>query len=292
MAPSHVTEIESLGHQRDRSARADRDTSGRNAVAADRLRQVANVAAAVGQIAAAWYVVRAGTDQFTEPFAGGDPPVIPAEYAFSIWGLIYAGAVAYATWQALPRNAARPLLRRVGWLTAIAFAATGAWVLVAQQAERVWYTVALLLLITGALGAALWRIARERARIGRAFSRADRLLLVAPLSVFAGWGSVATFANVASALRISGVTTPGSAEDLLGLGMIVTASLGAAGATRALRGNGWYAGTVVWALVGIAVGSVTGARRPVNLIVTGFALGGAVLVATSAFARRRVRSTD
>jgi hypothetical protein len=292
MGRSPVTEVESLGDRRDVSARADRGSSGRNAVAVDWLRQLANVVAAVGQIAAAWYVVRARTDQFTQPFAGGDPPVIPAEYAFSIWGLIYAGAVAYATWQALPRNAARPLLRRIGWFTAIAFAATGAWVLVAQQPERVWYTVALLLLLTGALGAALWQIVRERARIVEPFSRADRLLLVAPLSVFAGWGSVACFANIASALRVTGVTAPGRAETLLGLGMIVTASLGAALATRVLRGNRWYAGTVVWALVGIAVGSVTGARRPVNFTVAVVALAGAVLVATAGLARRRARMTD
>jgi hypothetical protein len=173
-----------------------------------------------------------------------------------------------------------------------ATAATGAWVLVAQQPERVWYTVALLLLLTGALGAALWQIVRERARIRQPFSRADRLLLVAPLSVFAGWGSVACFANIASALRVTGVTAPGRAETLLGLGMIVTASLGAALATRVLRGNRWYAGTVVWALVGIAVGSVTGARRPVNFTVAVVALAGAVLVATAGLARRRARLTD
>lgn len=64
-----MTDFEPLGRRRDVSARADRVTSGCNA--RDWLRQLANLGAAVGQIAAAWYVVRARSDQFTQPFAGG-----------------------------------------------------------------------------------------------------------------------------------------------------------------------------------------------------------------------------
>ena len=43
---------------------------------------------------------------------------VPSGYAFGIWSVMYALALAYAAHQALPRHAADPLYRRIGWRTA------------------------------------------------------------------------------------------------------------------------------------------------------------------------------
>ena len=271
--------------------------SPRRGPARDGLRQALNLAGAAGQILATVYVVARGTvDYFDEPTAGVDPPIIPAGYAFSIWGPIYAGSLAYAIYQALPAQRARPLLRRLGFPTALAFGATTAWLLVAQRPERVWGTVALILVITGGLAAAFRELVRHRRAGGAPFARGERYLVVAPLSVFLGWCSVATFANAFSALRATGLTAPGGAEPALAALAIAAAAGGAAWATVASRGNAWYALTVVWALTAIVAANagrppVRPPERPRNPMVAAVAgaAAGAVLGAL-AYGRRKRRA--
>ena len=41
-------------------------------------------------------------------------PLVPIGWTFSIWGLIYLGASAYAVWQFLPRNRDHALNHHVG----------------------------------------------------------------------------------------------------------------------------------------------------------------------------------
>ena len=53
--------------------------------------------------------------------------VIPADYAFAIWGPIFLLCLAYAAYQALPANRQNPLLRGVGWFFAGAFFLNGLW---------------------------------------------------------------------------------------------------------------------------------------------------------------------
>src|ERR1035437_9347747 len=62
--------------------------------------------------------------------ASSQTPVIPAGYAFSIWGLIFALFVAYAIYQALPKNRENELLRQVGFYTLGAFLFCTVWELV------------------------------------------------------------------------------------------------------------------------------------------------------------------
>jgi hypothetical protein len=53
--------------------------------------------------------------------------VVSADYAFSIWALIFLLCLAYAAYGALPANRESPLLRRVGWFSAGAFLFNGLW---------------------------------------------------------------------------------------------------------------------------------------------------------------------
>ena len=63
-----------------------------------------------------------------------DPTLLlPAGYAFAIWAPIYAGGLAYATYQAQPSRRRDPLLRRTGWPTGAAFLLAGLWVRVDQH---------------------------------------------------------------------------------------------------------------------------------------------------------------
>jgi benzodiazapine receptor len=53
---------------------------------------------------------------------------VPAGYAFSIWGLIYIGLVAFAILQALPSQRQNPRLRAVGWWVVLSGVANYAWI--------------------------------------------------------------------------------------------------------------------------------------------------------------------
>jgi hypothetical protein len=86
-----------------------------------------------------------------------------------------------------------------------------------------------------------------------AISWTMRLCVVAPLSIYSGWLSVAIFANTASVAKAFAWRPALLGE---GAGSILLMVAAAALATIVLwksNGNLWYGGTILWALVGIAV---------------------------------------
>ena len=249
----------------------------------DYLRQFANIAGVVAQIAISVYVVRAGTDAFSNAAPGGDPPIIPARYAFAIWAPIYAGCLAYAIYQAFPSDANRALLRRAGWWTACAFAATTAWLIAAQRVERIWLTVALLGTIVASLTMAARVLSAEKPP-----SPIDEYLIALPIDLFFGWTSVAVFANTAAALRFSGVTSPGH-ETIATLVMLALVTAGASAVIVGLARGAGYVGAVLWALVSIVVANQSGETRPPNLVVSLAAAVGAVVVLACAWRARNAR---
>jgi hypothetical protein len=85
---------------------------------------------------------------------------VPAGYAFTIWSLIFALSLSYAVCQALPSERESPRLRRVGWLTASAMAATSAWMIVFKRslfALSVAVMLWLLASLVGVVARAQWR---------------------------------------------------------------------------------------------------------------------------------------
>jgi hypothetical protein len=257
------------------------DASPVPTLAADVVRQALNVLGAAGQIAATAYLVGSGASDYLSGPAGAEVPIVPAGYAFAIWGPIYAGSLAYAVWQALPRNRARSVFRRAGWGTALAFAATAGWLVVAARPERVWGTVALFVVVAVGLAVAMRAVERDPSEL----SRAERWLVRAPIAVFSGWTSVAVFANTATALRYSGITRPGGETGLTLL--MLAASTALAARVAASTRNAWYAGTVAWAAVAIAVANVVATDRPRNVLVAVASVLGALVVGAAVRGRRR-----
>ena len=104
----------------------------------------------------------------------------------------------------------------------------------------------------------------------------------------AGWVCAAVFANTAAALKVAGW------HDLLlpeaGWAIVMLLAAGTAGAwvTVASRGNAFYALTVVWALLAIAVANVAGRSPAVGVAAGGMAL---LVLAALAFSRRPTLET-
>lgn len=186
---------------------------------------------------------------------GGKPLIEPAGYAFVIWTLIYAGSVAYALFQALPARRESELFRTIGPFTASAFLATSAWLVMARFGW-IWLTVVCIVWMLASLAPAFVHLVRA----GASLTSAERWLVSFPLSVFAGWVSVATFANTAAALKTSGWADVGLSEQSWTILLVIAAGLMASCVTAFSRGNAGYALTVVWALV--AIGVANGMRGP------------------------------
>jgi hypothetical protein len=251
----------------------------------DKLRQSLNVCFAVAQP-----VVAALTQlEITGPSIGKISDryptyVVPAGYAFMIWNLIFALSLGYAVWQALPAERENPLLRRVGWLTASAMAATSAWMLVFQRSLFALSVAIMLWLLASLVG-----VVARAYRSAEIFSRAETWLVYVTFSIFLGWITVATVANVAQTLTALGWDGWGIDPQTWGVVAVLLAGVIASAVTATMRGNAPYALTVIWALVAVAVNQFSRATPATSAAVGAVAVGMALLVGTTLLVSRRSR---
>lgn len=175
---------------------------------------------------------------------------VPAGVTFSIWGLIYLllmGFVGFQVVCAVRGSGERAALDRVGPWFVVSSVANSLWI-VAWHYEHPGLALVLMLALLGSLLAIYLRLG-----VGRTTADRDRRLLVElPISVYLGWITVATIANVTALLVDLGYgdLSPGPVfwtvavvlvAVVLGILMIVT------------RRDRAFASVVVWALAGILV---------------------------------------
>lgn len=118
----------------------------------------------------------------------------PAGYAFSIWGVVFAGLVAYTIWQLLPGQRHSPLAQATTAPLAGAVLATTAWTLVFSY---------------GFISASLTVMVLLLLLLAQTYGRARKLVLAgrAPgwpvwfLSFYLGWIMLATVLNAIFGLR-------------------------------------------------------------------------------------------
>lgn len=243
------------------------------------LRQLANLLLAIAQPAVG-AVVFASSIPFEGTFGSGAsrPLLEPAGYAFAIWSVIYAGTISYAVLQALPARRADALFVRIGGWTAASFLLVCLWLLAARM-EMLWLTVAIIVAMLGTLAVPLRAIARERA----AFDWKRRLMVQIPFGLFAGWLSVAAFANFAAAAKAGGWM--GNAEPVWTWVLLAMAGALASVVAWRLRGDPGYVAAVLWALGAIAVADVQrGALSPIALLA---AVAAAAVAGAAVFGARR-----
>jgi len=207
---------------------------------------------AVNGLANALPIAGRSTGEISDSF----PVVItPAGYVFAIWGVIYLGLAAYATWQALPAQAHNRRARAIAVPVAIGNLANLVWILLWHYLWIGTSLVAMLVLLATLL--LVYLRLRPRPGTGLAVgevTRAERILARGTFSVYLGWITVATVANVTIALWDAGWR-----ERLLGLppqawGVVTLLVATALGARMLLRYRDLaYAAVLLWAFVGIVV---------------------------------------
>jgi hypothetical protein len=172
---------------------------------------------------------------------------VPAGYVFSIWGVIYIGLLAYTIYQALPGQRQNKLLQRTGLLVAFSSLANGAWLFAWHYGYYVLSLLVMLVLLSTLITIYL------RLGIGRtAFSTIEKWTVSIPFSVYLGWITVATMANVTVVLSYLGWSGWGISPLtwtllLLGAGVVVAAL------NAFTRSDIAYSLVLVWAFIGISM---------------------------------------
>ncbi|MGR3540709.1 MAG: hypothetical protein ACU0BS_04685 [Hasllibacter sp.] len=205
-----------------------------------------------------------GFDPELYPVPQDEPPVQPAGYAFSIWGLIYLWLTAHAAF-GLWKRREDPAWDATRLPLILSLAVGVPWLAVAGVSP-IWATVMIWAMLAGAVAAHL-----------RAGPR-DRLLLAPPLAIYAGWLTAASCVSIGLLLAGYGVTSA-TAAAWIGLALALTI----AGAVQTAKPFAWeYGATVVWALVAVVVANAGG---PLSVAV--LAGLGAVAVGLLALSSRR-----
>ena len=217
---------------------------------------------------------------FTAPFSGFrsdqlpipqiDPPVQPAAYAFSIWGLIYGWLLVSAVYGVLQRRTDGTWDRARAPLV-VSLAAGTPWLAVANR-SAIWATVLIFVMAVGAIVA----LART--------PDSDTRWLRAPVAIYAGWLTAAAFVSLGSTAAGYGVLSDGLGWAFIGILLALVVALVV---QRSVPRAPAYGGTVIWALVGIMV-----ANQADPLSVTLVAGAGIVVLAALLMSQRRANRAD
>ncbi|UCH58712.1 MAG: tryptophan-rich sensory protein [Anaerolineales bacterium] len=172
---------------------------------------------------------------------------VPAGYVFIIWGVIYLALVAFAFYQARPAQKENPRLRRMGYFFVWSCLANLIWLFLWHY-ELFGLTVVAMLALLLSLVMVYLRLEVGRRQV----SMAETLLLNVPFSIYLGWVSVATIANVTSLLDYLKWGGWGLAAEVWFIIMMVAAVV--IGAAMAItRNDVAYLLVFLWAFAGIAV---------------------------------------
>jgi benzodiazapine receptor len=172
---------------------------------------------------------------------------VPAGYVFSIWGLIYIGLVAFAVYQALPVQRQNPRLRGIGYMFALSCLANIIWLFLWH------YEIFPLTLV--AMGALLLLliVIYLRLDINRAqVPTAEKWLVHIPFSIYLGWITVATIANVTSVLDYLNWSGWGISPEVWTV-IVLSTGVAIASAVSLTRGDVAYMLVIMWAFSGIAI---------------------------------------
>lgn len=176
---------------------------------------------------------------------------VPAGYVFAIWGLIYLGWIAFIVFQFRPSQRENPRLRRLGYLFAISNIFNAAW-LFCWHYNKFGLSVIVMLALLASLIAIYLRL-----NVNRSFVKpAEYWSVDVVFSVYLGWITVATVANISDWLYLVKWNGFGISAQVWAVIMLAIASLLGLAMAVTRRDVG-YLGVLVWAFVGIAMKQIT-----------------------------------
>ena len=183
----------------------------------------------------------------TAEISDSNPTLItPAGYVFSIWGVIYILLGIFIVFQALPSEVGEDFQRRVGLLFVLSSLLNIVWLFL-WQFEYLSLSLILMFLLLATLILTYMRL-----KIGKnAVSLREKLAVHVPFSVYLGWITIASIANVAVTLVSLewdgfGISPETWATLIIIVALLITLLV------IITRRDVAYGLVIIWALVGIA----------------------------------------
>ena len=200
---------------------------------------------------------------------------VPAGLTFSIWGLIYALLAIFVVYQLIPsvrRDAQRTaFIQRIGPLFFVSCLANIGWIF-AWHYENLSLSLLLMLILLGSLIAIYLRL-----NIGKTdATKTEKYLVHLPFSVYLGWITIATIANVTALLVDISWNMFGLGEQFWAVAVIIV-GIAVALSVVFTRKDIYYCLVVDWALLGILLKRLSVATVP-DQSVLAVAIAGLVLV--------------
>jgi len=184
----------------------------------------------------------------TAQISNANPTLItPAGYVFSIWGVIYILLGAFVIFQVLPRNKDKNFQSEVSWLFVLSCIFNTTWIFLWQYKYFALSVLFIFLLLASLIAIYL------RLNIGRsAAPLSEKLAVRLPFSVYLGWITIASIADVAVALVSAKWDGAGIAAGTWAV-LVVAIALLISVVVIATRRDIGYSLVIIWALLGISV---------------------------------------
>ncbi len=212
--------------------------------------------------------------QLTAAVSDANPTLItPAGYVFSIWGIIYILLGVFVVYQALPGQQGKEYQRKIGWLFVLSSLINIGWLFL-WQFENLSLSVVLMFLLLATLISIYVRLGVGKSAV----SPRERLAVQLPFSVYLGWITVASIANVAATLVSIGWDGFGISPETWAI-LVVTVALIITMLMLFTRKDVAYSLVIIWALVGIGV-KQSGNQTIVMLTEMSAAIVAVALIAT------------
>jgi benzodiazapine receptor len=172
--------------------------------------------------------------------------ITPAGYVFAIWGIIYILLGVFVVNQALPSQRNKGFHRRIGWLFVVSSLLNAAWIF-AWQYDYLSLSVILMFLLLASLILIYLRLDIGRSKV----DRRERVAVHLAFSVYLGWITIATIADVAVTLVSLHWDGFGVSAEAWAVATVLV-TLVIAVLVAVIRRDVAYELVIIWAFVGIA----------------------------------------
>jgi hypothetical protein len=191
---------------------------------------------------------------------------VPAGYVFGvIWGLIYIALLGFTIYHSLPSKKDDTRMRSIGWWFALSNILNGSWIFFWHYGYNNWLLLGSLVVMLGLFATLIYiylklNIGREK------FTTTEKWLVTIPFSIYLGWISIATIANITDFLIFLGwrgefqISTLTISEGMWAVGLLL-AGLAIAFLMMLLRNDTAYLLVFVWAFTGIGVQWLNGSNH-------------------------------
>lgn len=176
---------------------------------------------------------------------------VPAGITFAIWGIIYVLIILFAIYLARDlfkkEKIRKPFLEKISYFFILANLANIIWIFLWHYEQILLSLLAMILLFVSLL------VIYLKLNIGiEKVSIKDKLFIHVPISVYIGWITVATIANVTAVLVTIGWDGFGISEEIWTMLVLIIATIITI-LIITTRKDYTYSAVIIWALIGIYI---------------------------------------